>query len=305
MRRIFVTLVMLAGLNTFGAIAYLHFAGSQSPSPPWKTSSVLEVMPHDEHVGIAILGTSHARSLSGCETSAEAIENSLDTTVLNLAKNAAGPMPLRLYTEEFLARGNSTDTLLYFADPWAFYSAKWNEEHGFLCDEPLDPRFFARCIIAGRSPRQLFRNAQQGFLNQSFDQHLVESNDCLAHLDNVDVRYAQGRIDHLFNTQPSEAALQKYTAELGDIISLAQSNGADVVIATPPTLLGELPGMDAFDKAMQAIAAKHQARYYNFADIMQDPVFYIDHDHLNARGVAYFAENHLRPALHQALQLAG
>jgi hypothetical protein len=305
MWRILVTSVMLTGFNAFGAIVYLHFTGVQTPTPPWETSSVLNVMPHNKHVGVAILGTSHARSLSGCEASADAIEHSLDTTVLNLAKNAAGPMPLRLYAEEFVARGNSTDTLIYLADPWAFYSAKWNEEHGFLCDEPLAPRFFARCILAGRSPRQLFRNARLGFTNPTFDQYLIESNDCFTHLNNFSNDFAQSRINHLFNTQPSEAALQKYTAELGEIMSLAKSNGADVIIATPPTLLGEFPGMEAFDEAMQAVAAQHQARYYNFAEIMQDPAFYIDHDHLNAHGVAYFAENHLRPALDHARQQAG
>lgn len=297
MTRLLVTATMIAGINLSIATTYLHLFKPASPKPPWETSSVLQTMPHHRHVGIVILGTSHARSLSGCSASAEAIENCLETTILNLAKNAAGPMPLRLYTEEFYARGNSADTLIYFADPWAFYNPKWNEEHGFLMDEPLEPRFFAHCITAGRSKRQLFQNARRGFYNRAFEQHLNESNDCLGHMPNVNPAFIEHRIDHLFDGPPSEKALSRYAEELTKLFSSVRAHNTRIIIATPPTLLGELPGMDAFVHTMESVANNFEAHYFNFTDIMQDPEFFIDHDHLNAHGVAHFAENHLRPAL--------
>jgi hypothetical protein len=179
MTRLALTAALIAALERGRRVELrLRVASRSEPMAPWETSSVLQTMPRGQHAGAAILGTSHARTLSWCPDSARALEAALGCDVINLAKNAAGPMPMRLYLEEFLARGNSADTLIYVADPWTFYAAQWNEEHGFLMSEPFDLQFFVRCLKAGRSPRQLFRNLRGGFFAQSFQDELDEQAKC-------------------------------------------------------------------------------------------------------------------------------
>ncbi len=290
-------LAVFLALNAIAAMTYLNLMQPSQPIPPWKTSSTLRTMPHAEHVDIILLGTSHARNLSGCPASAKAVEESLGTSVLNLAKNGAGPSPLRLYLEEFYARDNSADRLIYFADPWAFYAPKWNEEHGFLMDEPLEPRFFARCVLAGKSPKQLFRYVRYGFIRTAYSEQLTYSNDCFKQLKTINPSIVADRIDNLYNGTLSDESLEHYTREFSRLAANALAHGTQLLIVTPPTLLGQLPGMDPFVEAMNALAIECGAHYFNFADIMQEPRFFVDHDHLNAQGVAHFAENYLQPAL--------
>jgi lysophospholipase L1-like esterase len=68
-------------------------------------------------------------------------------------------------------------------------------------------------------------------------------------------------------------------------------------IVTPPTLLGELPGMAAFIESAQQIATKHGADFVDASGEMQDLRYFQDHDHLNAAGVAEFARRFLEPAV--------
>ncbi len=297
MNQLFLRFCAFTVLNMIGAGFYIEFMQNKNPIPPWETSSVLQTMPHNQHVDVVILGTSHARSLSGCPASAAAIESALESTVLNLAKNAAGPVPLRLYIKEFFARGNTANLLIYFADPWAFYSPKWNEEHGFLMDEPFEPRFFIQCAIARKSPRQLLQYARRGFQKHTYTEQLQFAKNCHRHLDAVIPEIAAHRASHLYGRQPSDSVLTHYSGELSKLLERARDQNARVIIATPPTLLGTLPGMDAFVASMHSIAEKHDAHYFNFADVMQNTAYFMDHDHLNANGTDHFASNHLRTAI--------
>src|SRR5690606_36410579 len=114
--------------------ATLHMAN-------WETDARLLNMPSNASRDYVFLGSSHAYLLSRFRDNAEQTESILGGRVENLAMPSGGGLrPARLYLEEFLARGNRTREVIYFLDPFVFYSPGPNDQHKFVYFEPLQAR---------------------------------------------------------------------------------------------------------------------------------------------------------------------
>ena len=131
--RIFILKVILLG----AIISSMIFTISSIPF--WRydfkngeTEANLPIIKSNQHYDIVFLGTSHGRTLSRFGNH-DRVEKILSKKIINLSTGGGrGIYSSQIYLDYFFKRGNTTDTIVYFIDPWVFYSNKWNEENDLL-----------------------------------------------------------------------------------------------------------------------------------------------------------------------------
>src|SRR3989344_9671434 len=87
------------------------------------TESSLLVIPEDGHFDMLFMGTSHSRVFSRSGNH-ERVENIMGRRLLNISKGGGhgGIVPEKLFLEMFFDRGNQAEEIVYFIDPWTFFS---------------------------------------------------------------------------------------------------------------------------------------------------------------------------------------
>lgn len=273
--------------------ATLHFAN-------WETDARLLNMPSNATRDYVLLGSSHAYLLSRFRDNAALTESILGGSVENLAMPSGGGIrPARLYLEEFLARGNQTKHVIYFLDPFVFYSPGPNDQHKFVYFEPLQARFLLRLIGDGYPPRQIFA---YGRSKLSYGWFFQKAEPLIAHTGTVDEasrtpdRIAL-RMDSLYMDGLREAYFLRYATELERIMTLCESRDIPLDLVTMPTLLGPEPGDARMREWLTTMAATHLFRSVSFVDAMRDGQWFYNLDHLNTAGVEYFLRTLLEPWL--------
>ena len=113
---------------------YLFFAygGStfvkQNSFKNWETESNFLIIPNNQKYDLIFLGTSHGRIFSRASNHG-IVEKVLNKKLLNLSRGSGGGIaPALINMLAFYHKGNKVDRVIYFIDPWIFYSSNWNEK---------------------------------------------------------------------------------------------------------------------------------------------------------------------------------
>jgi hypothetical protein len=296
------TLAVYVAVNVLLAYAVLGSTTVAVQRHTWNagaTESVLLPMPANTHVGMVLLGTSHGRNFSRFNNH-QRVEAALGTRVVNLSRgNGSGVVPMLINLQRFFELGGSTDTVVYFLDPWVMYSASWNEDNpAFFSDEPFDLRFLAKGIANGVPPAVWFTYLRAKVSREWLDsapEPLAGYNEQAVSW--VDPTRVSLRLRSLYRNGAAQETFDRYAAFVERIVQLAQANGSRVALVVSPTLLGEEPGT----RPLLALFAEMSRRYgvlaFDHRTAITDLEQFEDLDHLNTPGVVAYSRRYLLPIL--------
>jgi len=264
---------------------------------PGDTESSLLAMRKGAEYGFVLLGTSHGRVFSR-GSKQPAVEKLLDKSFFNLSKGSgAGIIPAKIYLTQFFNDGNRTPLVVYLIDPWIFYSSKWNEKNYFPASEPFSVAFLKGLILNGIHHSVIINYFKTKIEAPWFLKHPQSINEPREFLVSVDASVVRARLNNLYQDGQSPESFRRYAPQVDEIVSIARDHDAKMIFIVPPTLLGDLPGVDLVRQKIDEYAATGDAEFYDFSNAIADPRLYYDHDHLNRQGVNCFAKNFLKPIL--------
>ena len=263
----------------------------------------------DSTVDWVILGASHAMPLDFADFNAR-MQGETGLRIVNLASPGTGPLYNRFVLEHFL-RAHRGKNVLYVVDSFAFYSRNWNEERfadaKLLRRTPLDPAIAALLWDyvrdEGVDARALL-DYVTGFSKinnrERFERDVWEGEKQFNRVQPPSASAVKKRIAYLYPDKSAATASGRYLQEFSTLIATAQRAGANVVIIkmpTPSQYRSQLPDEAAFDQAMSRMLAAAGVRSQDFSQVIDEPRFYFDTDHLNRDGLTQFFDRYLKPVL--------
>jgi hypothetical protein len=298
--RVLSRLALLAVLSAAVVWSVLALHATTLDFKAWETDTRLLTLPYEATHDYVLLGSSHAYLLARFRDNAALTESILGGSVVNLAMPSGGGLrPARLYLEEYLARGNRAKEVIYFLDPFVFFSPGPNDQHKFVYFEPLQLRFLARLIADGYPPRQIFTYVRSKL---SYNWLFQTPEPLLAHTGTVDAtthtpeRVAQ-RMDSLYMDGMEEHHFLRYAEELERIMAHCEAHGMRLSLVTMPTLLGPEPGAARMQAWLAEAQSRHTFRTVDFVDALPDGKWFYNLDHINTAGVEQFLHTVLKPWL--------
>lgn len=296
-------LILFGVLNAVLAVAFLALHETTLRRERWETDSILLVMPEGEHRDVAILGTSHAYVISRFREHGEAAEAAIDRSIFNMAiPQGGGITPARFYLETYFEDGNTVDDVVYFLDPFVFFTAGSNESHKFVYFEPFRLRFFAKMVANGYNYKQLITYVRSKF--STF--WIFQRPDPLVHHvrgyppELVTPERIQRRMKSLYPQGARTEVFQRFQPEFLKILALCRDRGIRLHVAVPPTLMGPETGHAEMMTWLQPLADRGEFTLHDWSNAILDPVRYYNLDHLNLGGVEHLMGELLRPVLDQS-----
>lgn len=150
MRSFLLKVIAFLAVNFLVYMAVVSIPQIRYSFPNNATESNLLSMTKNTGYDLLFMGTSHARIFSRSKND-EIVEKILSKKMFNISKGGGhgGIFPEYLFLSRFYEEKNSAKDILYFIDPWTFYSSQWNEKNYFLEDEPVDFPFMTNAIKEG------------------------------------------------------------------------------------------------------------------------------------------------------------
>ncbi|HOZ46161.1 MAG TPA: hypothetical protein PLO37_07250 [Candidatus Hydrogenedentes bacterium] len=293
-------LVWLAAFNAALGMAFLVLVDMGRDLDQCQTDSVLLAMPQDTQFDLAILGSSRAKLFTRIRPNIECLERTLGTRVFGMATPfGGGIVPAKLYLDSFYAQGNRADTVLLFLDPFMLFCRGPNEGHKLVYWEPFRFSFFVRMVREGFDYRRLVTYIRSKFLWNHIAQKPIElgRHDETLSSDLLDPERMSMRMNSLYPDGLDPAQFTRYAKTLRDVIATGQRQGARMIIAFAPTLLGDDPGRPMVAAFLDELQAQHEFEVYDFTHAVADPGLFADYDHLNSAGVEEFVSRTLKPLL--------
>ncbi len=212
-----------------------------------------------------VLGASHAAVLDYRDMNRE-LERLTSARIMNLSVVGGGVAVNALLLEYFLSR-HQTDSVVYVADSFAFYSAEWNELR-----------------LRDRSPDEGSR----------FDRRYRP-------VPQVD----EERLAYLYPNGIDVQIFKTYSAQLQSMIRTAHLQGIELIVVKPPMperIRRLLPGEPQFDAALKGVLDRDGVEFHDFSAVASDERFFQDSDHLNRAGVLEFFHAALAPLFTRKLR---
>lgn len=296
-------LILFGALNAVLAVAFLALHESTLHRARWETDSILLVMPEGEHRDVAILGTSHAYVISRFREHGEAAEAALGRSIFNMAiPQGGGITPARFYLESYFEDGNTLDDVVYFLDPFVFFTAGSSDSHKFVYFEPFRLRFFAKMVANGYNYQQIITYVRSKF--STF--WIFQRPDPLVHhvrgypSELVTPERIERRMLTLYPEGLRPEVFARFQPEFLKILALCQARGARLHVAVPPTLMGPETGHAEMMAWLQPLADRGEFTLHDWSNAIPSPERYYNLDHLNLSGVEQLMGELLRPVLDQS-----
>lgn len=300
MIRLIVRGFLIGVVNLGAGLTYVYLVELHREFAPWETFSILYRVPYDRDVSYVFLGSSHAARFAGCIEEVAAVQLALDGKAVHLAKTGSGVFQQRLFLQEFYVRGNRADTVVYFIDPFVFYSVYWNEDMPFIEFEPLDGTFAWSLVVGGVGFDRLHAYFRSKFSLAWFELRPHARRCTYKSVESVDKSLVAKRLSGMYWEGTSPENLARYLNELDRIVELTRTYDSGIVLMSMPTLLGPEPGDGAFLQAIRDREDRYALKYHEFREAIGEPAMFRDHDHLNTDGVALFMQEYVAPALRGA-----
>lgn len=290
------TLFVVALIAIAGALAFLsNILPQRYTYPPGSTSSTLLVLGEDEQYDLLFMGASHAYFFMD-QGNHSLISTQLDKKVASIAHGSgAGIVPMSIMTDYFFAKGNTCKKAIYLIDSQSFFSRWFNEEQGFLQSEPMDFLLFRLAI-----KHHMENNALGGYFQsklrpdwwQTKPVPLAPITDSITKIDPVAVKR---RIENMFPDSLNTSIAAHYKEKMDALVGVLKQHHCEVLFVVPPSLLGKLPGDDYLLALLDGYKQKDGIEYLDLSSSITDPTMYVDHDHLNSKGVRHLLTKYLQP----------
>ncbi len=286
-------ILIFIGLNALllvMALLLVHWIEPKYERTNTTTEATFSAIPKNHKYDFVIMGTSHAREFSR-SANHEMVEQLTGKTFFNLSKGAGhgGLIPNIMAWRLFLQRGNKTQHIIYFVDPWIFYSSKWNEENYCFEDEPVRPDILMLGITNGMSTGTIINYLKSKLKPSYLFAPQISSVPNEKSLTRADLHLIQKQIERNFPDTLSEDSFKKYSAIFTNFVNQLTQAGIRITFMLPPTLLTNEPG---HEQTLQLLNSFANIPVYDHSRLITNPAFYYDHSHLNTAGIRrYVIEN--------------
>jgi len=293
---------LFVALNAAIGILVLAAVDARYAFEQWQTDSLLLSTPRDTHFDLVILGTSHARLFTRIKHNYDFLSDALDMQVFNLAIPFGGGILLeKMYLRNFFERGNRADILLYFLDPYVFFSPLPNKYHKFVYYEPLRMSFLLEMIRNGMPFERVFTYIRSKFTYRWITQEPVliayESATLADWGIALEPKRMRARAESLYPDGLSQGYFQYYSPMLGEVLEMARAHQCRMILAFPPTLLGHEKGAPQVLELIEGYRKQYDFEFCDFTAAIDDVDLYYDYDHLNSPGLEAFVTRFLEPVL--------
>ncbi len=300
MRLFIIKSVLFVALNVAVGWAVLTLHDVRLHYARWETDSVLLTTPKHSAFDVAFLGSSHAYQFSRLRKNKEATERELGMRVANLALPTGGGIrPARFLLEHFCEQGNRAKQVVYFLDPFVFYSTGANDSHKFIYFEPLRCSFLKKLIVNRYPLRSILTYIRSKFSYDWFFQQAepLDEQPYVLEPEAVDPARIQVRMKSLYGDGLREENFLRYAGEFKKIADYCREKGMAFHVIVPPTLLGPEPGAARMFAWLDEQKAAGGFDVHDFSGAMPDRKDYYNLDHLNTPGVERFIRDFVRPVL--------
>ncbi len=293
MERTLLKIGMFLVLNLVVAVAALFMVHKLEPSYKkynWTTEATFSAIPGNQNFDFVLMGTSHAREFSRSGNH-RVIETATGKTFFNLSKGSGhgGLLPNLSAWKYFTKRGNMTKHVIYFVDPWVFFSTKWNEENYFLEDEPIKAELFWLTVRSGYSPGVLLNYFKSKIKPSYFSIKPISEQANNKYLSKIDTVLVHKQNEKNYLDGLDKTIYQKYKLQFSLFVSSLLANNIKVTLIMPPTLLGEEPGSKMVREFLLQLKG---VEFYDHTSLIQDKKLFYDLHHMNSEGIfMYFTQN--------------
>lgn len=261
----------------------------------WQRDPDVYVIPSSNTYNFLIMGTSHANIFTRFSNQGR-VEKILGKKFFNLSQPGSGPVIEKLYLKVFLDKKNRSQRIVYFIDPYALYSDRWNENYFLLLYGKFDLLFLRNAISS-----QIGATTLMNYIRTYLSLKWFIKNPRPDKTDSRVYSYTKSQIIERLNFLYPEGLTQnsfiKYTQSLNEVIQIAKKNNMKITFIVPTTLIKNLPGTNQTLKLLEKYKKDYNIMYYDYSNLIQDNNLYGDEDHLNSDGISFFTKYYLKQIL--------
>ena len=300
MRKLLAKSILLGLINLILGMGIQSISNARLHFNLYETDSVLLATPSNTTVDYLVMGTSRAKVLTRFQCNYETLRQGLNGSVASIAiPFGGGLVPEKLMYQSFLDRGNHARTILYFVEPFVFYSHPLNQQHRFVYYEPLDAKLLGRMMTNHIPPKRILTYIQTKF---SCDWLLqtpqpMGCNHAIIEDPVINAQKVHIRRESLYTDGISDEVFAYYSNEFEQLIELGRRDGSRFIFILAPTLLGDEYGKEKLLALLQKVNTQYHYPVYDFTNSLRDLTLYSDYDHLNAEGAHRLVYDLLKPVL--------
>jgi len=271
------------------AISCLPLSISENKLGNGETETNLPVILKNKSYDFVLLGSSHARIFSRAENHNE-FEKLLQRSFINLSQggNRESLKNQKTYLSYFYQRGNTNRVTVYFLDPFIFYRRELLSNPHIFDHEPFRLDFLYTLLTSGdynwkTTTSYLFAMNQYKTMSPTQIKQSTAS-----------AQIIQSRMKSLY-LNPIDTDNFRFINEVNE---LSLNHGAKLVVIIPPTLFPKHKQAEEVKKELVKLQKTEHFALFDFSEVMKDPKYFLDSDHLNNIGIERFVQRYLRPILH-------
>ncbi len=291
---------LLLALNAGIGLAVVAIHDARLHYTRWETDSLLLTMPDHAAFDAVFLGSSHTYLFSRLKQHHEITERELGMHVWNLALPSGGGLrPARFFLDYFWEQGNTAKQVVYFLEPFVFFSSGANDAHKFIYTEPLRASFLKKLVLERYPLRSILTYIRSKFTRAWFFQ-AAEPMDAQTYTfspDTITPERIAFRIQTLYGDGLRNDYFHRYAREFVRIAEQCRQRNVPLTVIFPPTLLGPEPGAPRLMPWLNQQQREFGFAVHDFTTAMPDYRYYYNLDHLNTDGVTEFMRRFVRPAL--------
>lgn len=270
-------------------LSYLLLSISEPTLGNGETETNLPVLPKNKSYDFVLLGSSHARILSRSKNH-NRVEQLLHMTFLNLSQggNRESLKNQKNYLTYFYQRGNKNSITVYILDPFILYRRELLNYYHIFNNEPFRLDFLYTLLTSGdynwkTTTSYLFAMNQYKTMSPTQIKQSTAS-----------AQIIQSRMKSLY-LNPIDTDNFRFINEVNE---LSLNHGAKLVVIIPPTLFPKHKQTEEVKKELVKLQKTEHFALFDFSEVMKDPKYFLDSDHLNNNGIENFVQRYLRPILH-------
>lgn len=268
---------------SIGLWAFLQNKSRYEQYQPWETESVLSTIGENTSYDFLLMGSSHGRLFSRNRNHI-LVEEAFGKKGATIAGGSSCVIPAEIFLDLFYSKKNSAETILYFIDPWCFYSDKYNSGYVFE-HEQFDLELLIAMIQYRVDPKiikdylsRTLRQGQKPYVDKNVQPQTEQ-------LEAIDTNVVQMRLLDLYENEIGRKSNPEYRQAFLNSIENAKKHDSEMIFIIPPTLY-----TDPHHDDLKAFLDQHALTYLDMSKSVSNPKFYYDHDHLNVEGVKLFLE---------------
>lgn len=218
----------------------------------------------------------------------------LGEETLNCGIPGGGVRIQQSFLQYFYNQNNSTKQILYFIDPFAIQTDKWDYTWYLLRHEPFRLGFAIE-LLKRVNLKMLGIYMASKIQAKGFTYFHGYQPEAEVKLSERDTAAVQNVIDGLYSAA-DEVVTAKQMAVITKTIEIANRNNSKVIFCIAPTLLGNEPFQEQLTAFLTELKETHQVEFYDYHNLYNQPKYYPffrDYSHMNTNGLNYFFKEQL------------